>query len=213
MRSFYDSIDIYVCSSSTEGNNNSLMEAAAMGRAIITTDTGTVPEYLKDGVSARIVERELAAFVAAVIELRDDPHRREAFGVAARAAVVSGGWDWSIKLEEHRTFLRAAVARAQDPHACPVKSPLEHELERARDLLAVGSISDACDALRRAVTMRPGNAPLALQHARVLKAVGAPGDALLEVQRVLRMASVHGALAAEAQGLLVELEGHPTVAG
>ncbi len=44
MPGFYSSIDAYVCASSFEGNNNSLLEAAAMERAIITTPNGTVPE-------------------------------------------------------------------------------------------------------------------------------------------------------------------------
>lgn len=89
MRRFYNSIDCYVCSSSIhhEGNNNSLMEAAAMERAIITTDNGAVPEYLVHGDNALIIERELPNFIRAVCELRDDPARRVEMGRRARAAV------------------------------------------------------------------------------------------------------------------------------
>lgn len=89
MRRFYNSIDCYVCSSSIhhEGNNNSLMEAAAMERAIITTDNGAVPEYLVHGENALIIERELPNFIRAVCELRDDPARRVEMGRRARAAV------------------------------------------------------------------------------------------------------------------------------
>ena len=45
MPGFYDSLDAYVCASSFEGSNNSILEAAAMERAIITTPNGTVPEF------------------------------------------------------------------------------------------------------------------------------------------------------------------------
>ena len=96
MRKFYDSIDCYVCSSAVhqEGNNNSLMEAAAMERAIITTDNGTVPEYLVDGHNAKIVEYLLPSFLNAVCELRDNPGLRVELGRRARAAVVSK-FDWA----------------------------------------------------------------------------------------------------------------------
>jgi len=110
MRPFYESIDVYVCCSITEGNNNSLMEAASMGRAIVTTDVGTVPEYLVDGVSALIVPREEGAILAAVERLRDDPALRLRLGAAAREAVQ--GFSWHLKLLEHRRFFDQALHRA-----------------------------------------------------------------------------------------------------
>jgi glycosyltransferase involved in cell wall biosynthesis/Tfp pilus assembly protein PilF len=96
MRKFYDSIDCYVCSSAVhqEGNNNSLMEAAAMERAIITTDNGTVPEYLVDGRNAKLVEYLLPSFLNAVCELRDNPQLRVELGRNARRAVVER-FDWA----------------------------------------------------------------------------------------------------------------------
>lgn len=110
MRRFYDSIDCYVCSSSIhhEGNNNSLMEAAAMERAILTTDNGTVPEYLRNGENAVIVERELPAFLRAVCELRDDPERRVALGKRAREAVVSR-FEWSDMARQYADLFWEAL--------------------------------------------------------------------------------------------------------
>jgi GT2 family glycosyltransferase/glycosyltransferase involved in cell wall biosynthesis/tetratricopeptide (TPR) repeat protein len=108
VRRFYDSLDIYVCASAREGSNNSLLEAAAMERAIITTDNGTVPEYLQNGESAIIVERHLPLFIQAVQALRDDPARRVALGKRARQAVLKG-WDWKNKAEEYRGFFWEAL--------------------------------------------------------------------------------------------------------
>jgi glycosyltransferase involved in cell wall biosynthesis len=110
---FYEGLDAYVCSSSTEGNNNSLLEAAAMERAIITTDVGTVPEYLVDGQSALIVERRPEAFRRAVERLRDEPGLAASLGRAARRGLLDAGFSWATKLEEHRSFFRAAVAQAR----------------------------------------------------------------------------------------------------
>jgi len=110
MPAFYDSLDAHICASSTEGNNNALMEAASMGRAIITTDNGTVPEYLHPGESALIVERQSRQFDEAVIRLRDDPGLRVALGQNARAAVVAA-FDWKARAMDYRTLFRSALAR------------------------------------------------------------------------------------------------------
>ena len=111
MREFYACVDAVVCASDFEGNNNSLLEAAATGRAFITTDTGTVPEYLTHGVSALIVERTLAALTAAVLTLRDEPALRDQLGTAARASVVAK-FSWAAAAEAHRAFFRTALASA-----------------------------------------------------------------------------------------------------
>jgi hypothetical protein len=111
MRDFYAGVDAYVCSSSSEGHNNALLEAAAMERAIITTDVGTVPEYLVDGESALIVERDPSAFEGAVLRLRDDADLRLRLGLRARAAVEER-YDWNQRLEDHRAFFLAALDRA-----------------------------------------------------------------------------------------------------
>ena len=110
MPAFYDSLDAYVCSSSMEGNNNALMEAASMQRAIITTDNGTVPEYLRPGESALIVEQQPRQFAEAVIRLRDDSGLRVALGQNARAAVVAA-FDWKARAMDYRTLFRSALAK------------------------------------------------------------------------------------------------------
>lgn len=110
MRKFYDSIDCYVCSSAVhqEGNNNSLMEAAAMERAIITTDNGTVPEYLVDGRNAKLVEYLLPSFLNAVCELRDNPELRVELGRNARRAVVER-FDWAPMAARYAELFRTAL--------------------------------------------------------------------------------------------------------
>ena len=108
MHKFYDSIDVYICSSEQEGNNNSLLEAASMERAIITTDNGTVPEYLQNRVSALIVERGFPHFVKSVCELRDNPNFRRSLGIRARQAVVAR-FDWSQMAVEYALFFNKSL--------------------------------------------------------------------------------------------------------
>jgi glycosyltransferase involved in cell wall biosynthesis len=109
MRDFYDSLDAYVCASHFEGNNNSLLEAAAMQRAIVTTDNGTTPEYLRHRDNAFIVERDLPSIVHAVLELRDNPAMRATLGERARRAVVEK-FEWRMKARDFSAFFLAALA-------------------------------------------------------------------------------------------------------
>ncbi len=112
MRDFYDSLDAYICTSSgNEGNNNSLMEACSMERAVITTDNGTIPEYLRDGENALIVPRRHEAFIQAVEKLRDYPELRVRLGEAARRSVTLL-WEWEARAEDYRAFFRESILRA-----------------------------------------------------------------------------------------------------
>ena len=152
MPGFYDSIDAYICASSFEGNNNSLLEAASMERAIITTQVGTVPEYLKDRESALIVERDLEQITQSVIELRDNPELRSRLGKNARLSLIEKKWDWKYKAEDFRRFFHQALVRSElgrdqvlnpnqakrnnDPH-------LMHVLQAQNQLLREMLIGDA----------------------------------------------------------------------
>ncbi|MBV5332648.1 glycosyltransferase family 4 protein, partial [bacterium] len=115
MQGFYEDIDVYVCTSASEGHNNSLMEAASMARAIVTTDVGTVPEFLEDGVSALIVPREADAIAQAILRLRDDPELRKRLGTQARISVMKH-FDWSARLEDYRLFFRKALSATNPGH-------------------------------------------------------------------------------------------------
>lgn len=169
MKEFYNSIDAYVCASETEGNNNSLLEAASMACAIITTDVGTVPEYLADGLSAFIVERSLPAFEKAVIILRDNPALRMEMGNKARQNLLEGGWDWSLKIEDFRNFFRrvanpnpgqktAREARADASDA----ADLNECLALAQKAFEKGDLAAACQHMREAVAREPKNAKLVM---------------------------------------------------
>ncbi|MBI1178019.1 glycosyltransferase [bacterium] len=157
MREFYDSIDAYICASDFEGNNNSVMEAAAMERAIITTDCGAVPEYLKHRESALIVSRQLPAFMQAVIELRDEPALRVALGRNARAAVTQ--FDWRCMAEEHRRFFRESIAVSRNGIAASEKynsqSPKQTQPIAPQNPTTQESPSNLESVIREALSINP----------------------------------------------------------
>ena len=80
-----------------------------MALAIITTDNGTVPEFLTDGESALIVKRDPEEFVAAVEKLRDNPDLRRSLGMMAQRSVTDR-WDWKQRAEDYREFFRIALS-------------------------------------------------------------------------------------------------------
>lgn len=69
-----------------EGMPKALLEAAAAGRPIVTTDTPGCRNCVEAGHTGVLVPpRDAAALADALEALIADPHRREAFGSAARA--------------------------------------------------------------------------------------------------------------------------------
>jgi len=165
MKEFYDSIDCYVCSSSIhhEGNNNSLMEAASMERAIVTTDNGAVPEYLCHRENALIIERELPRFIHAVCELRDCPELRAKLGRQARVAVVQA-FDWKVKVEEYRNFFWEAIEGAPGWH--PDMTAVQRAVQPGR--YASGSASGQPVPVTAPATVISPAVPASLQHIETL---------------------------------------------
>ena len=163
MPAFYAGIDVYVCTSATEGNNNSLLEAAATGTAIITTDTGTVTEYLAHEQSALIVPRTADAFRLAVERLRDDAALRVRMGRAA-ASAVHPAWTWAVRAEKHRLFFREALGnvdaarlRMTADTAPAEPRDLAAQVEAVQQALAAGRILQALEGLERLVLADAGN--------------------------------------------------------
>ena len=67
---------------------NALLEAMAMGCAVVSTPIGGIPEIIEDGVSGLLVPSgDAAALAAALMRLRD-PAMRARLGAAARERVA-----------------------------------------------------------------------------------------------------------------------------
>ena len=189
MPAFYADLDAYVCASSSEGSNNSILEAAATSLPIITTDVGTVGEFLQHDVSALIVDRSAEAFAAAVRRLRDDVPLRHRLGNAA-ATVVHAEWTWAVRAAAYQTFFDHALThreaarchlepllaeRSVDESAAPPAFPLfPHEvdlvalMETLQSAVAGNEFSRAERTLQKLIRCDPGNPvwPSLLQQLR-----------------------------------------------
>ncbi|WP_407520945.1 glycosyltransferase [Methylobacterium oryzisoli] len=84
-----------------EGLPRALLEAAACGRALLTTDVPGCRTLVRDGIEGRVVPSDdPAALARAMADLAADPARLAAMGAAARLRILEGG------------FTEAAVAAA-----------------------------------------------------------------------------------------------------
>jgi glycosyltransferase involved in cell wall biosynthesis len=88
------------------GLQNKLLEALAMGKALVATPEANEGIQAPAG-EALLLAREPAAFATAVLELLDDAARRRALGLAGRA-FVEAKWTWEAPF----LVLEAAFAEA-----------------------------------------------------------------------------------------------------
>jgi glycosyltransferase involved in cell wall biosynthesis len=78
-------LDIFVLSSYEEGLGTSLLDAMALGRPLVATDVGGIPEALLDGRNGLLVPpRDPGALAGAIVKLGRDPGLRERMGAFGR---------------------------------------------------------------------------------------------------------------------------------
>ncbi len=96
LRAFLGHIDLLVHPATREGLGVGVLEAQAAGVPVVALNAGGVPEVVVDGVTGLLVApgdaatppAELATrLAAAVIQLLDDPARRQQLGAAAAARI------------------------------------------------------------------------------------------------------------------------------
>lgn len=166
MAEWYRDVDVYVCASLSEGSNNSLIEAAASGCAIVTTDNGTVPEYLRHEVEALIVPREASAFADAIMRLLDDPQLCTRLGEAASRSVLPA-WTWQVKAQDYRAFFAEAIAnkanaRRQMATSTPAGQQwMRGQIERLQLAMSRGNPAKALVAIDELLDADPNNAGFA----------------------------------------------------
>jgi glycosyltransferase involved in cell wall biosynthesis len=82
---FIKSFDLFVMSSLFEGLGTSLLDAMALSKAIVATDTGGIPEAVVDqetGIGILVPPRDHRELAAAIVQLLKNPERRARMGRA-----------------------------------------------------------------------------------------------------------------------------------
>jgi len=88
VRPFYDWFDVAALPTRHEGLSQAILEAMALGKAVVTTSTGGNTDLVTDGEDGLLVPpRDEAALGAALARLLGDPGLRARLGAAARRRV------------------------------------------------------------------------------------------------------------------------------
>lgn len=87
--SLVKSADLFVMSSVTEGLGSAVLDAMAMGHAVVGTRAGGIPEAVIAGETGLLVDpADAKALAQAIVQLLKDETRRAQYGKAGRARVA-----------------------------------------------------------------------------------------------------------------------------
>lgn len=108
-RPYVEQSHIAALTSSHEGFPNAILEAMAMGRPVVATRVGGIPELVRDGVDGLLTSLDPVRIAMAIAKLlRDEPIRTK-MGIEARHRAESFEWDCVISSTEaayHRVLRR-----------------------------------------------------------------------------------------------------------
>jgi hypothetical protein len=112
MREFYNSLDLYVCASRSEGTPRPILEASACGVPVLTTDVGIVPELVTEGVTGFVVERTPDAFQERLLWIVKNRDVLPSMGQAARKK-MERDFRWESLVGQWTDFFSSALERRQ----------------------------------------------------------------------------------------------------
>lgn len=82
--------DVVLLPSLWENCPYSVLEAMGVGRAVVCSDQGGIPELIRDGVNGRLAApNDAGSFVRVVEELIEDREQRDRLGAASRATIFA----------------------------------------------------------------------------------------------------------------------------
>ncbi len=86
---YISAMDVFVLPSIMEGFGIVLLEAMSMGKPIVATTVGGIPEVVEDRVTGFLVPpKNSSALAQRIIDLLEDPQIREKLGLAGRARAL-----------------------------------------------------------------------------------------------------------------------------
>jgi glycosyltransferase involved in cell wall biosynthesis len=109
---------VFVLPSYTEGFPNVIIEAMAMGKAIIATDVGAMPEMLDGGCGVVVPARDTQALRDALARVLADPELRAAMGIRAMAKARQE-YAMDRVFDQLEDLWRASIRRANDSAVSP----------------------------------------------------------------------------------------------
>lgn len=112
MPKFYEDVDVQICTSIAEGAPNPMFEAAACGKALITTKVGAISESIEEGKSGFMIptynatddlESTINAFKEKILFLKNNKDVCESMGLEGRR-IIEEGWTWKKRAQQWIPF-------------------------------------------------------------------------------------------------------------
>ena len=106
MPKFYNSIDLYVCASKTEGTPLPIIEAMAMGVPVISTDVGIVSEAVgecnKKYILKERTKEDLKNAIKSIIK-----NKQEFEEISKENIEKVKQWDWKVIAQQYKEFFES----------------------------------------------------------------------------------------------------------
>lgn len=109
MARWYNSGQVYLVASESEGTPNPALEAAACGTVVVGTPVGNMPELLEDGVNGIVIERSERGILDGLGRAR--PRLDE---LASAMNPVIAQWSWDVRACEYYAAFRDLIAKTGD---------------------------------------------------------------------------------------------------
>lgn len=89
----YDKANVLLVASTIDGTPNPALEAASVGRPIISNRIGNMPEFIENGVNGFLVQRSVKAYMEKLIWMKNNPDKAEKMGLRCREK-IENEWCW-----------------------------------------------------------------------------------------------------------------------
>jgi glycosyltransferase involved in cell wall biosynthesis len=106
MPALYNRVDLYVCASTSEGFSQSVLEAAACGRGIVSTRVGGCEDLLEEGVNGCFIRRDLDQIKNVITRLEADRALVARLGSNSRR-VVAERYAWPVRVRDWLRFVES----------------------------------------------------------------------------------------------------------
>ena len=105
--------DIVVLTSDNEGTPLSLIQAGMAGLPVVTTNVGSVPEIVLDGVTGIITDLNIQEIANALEKLATDKALRERFGLAAQEFTLANFGVQRLVHDHEELYKKLLISRAK----------------------------------------------------------------------------------------------------
>ena len=111
MPALYNQTDLYICASTSEGFSQSVLEASACGRGIVSTRVGGCEDLIEEGSNGFFINRNLEQIKQVISSLAADRQLVRRLGENNRRIVMER-YAWNIKVKAWLGFIESHLPTA-----------------------------------------------------------------------------------------------------